>query len=250
MSAITCIYNTDKNNIGDWTCSPVQTLFIGAETCSVYESELDHKNIIFGGGGLINNFFGPYITKHLNRTSGARISWGIGHNFDATKYIESYPDWINRFTLSGIRDWPTPSGSYYVPCASCLSPVFDIEFDEPKHEVVFFKHNRIKSPITDIPSMFNSENRLLDVASFLSSGRTVVTNSYHGAYWSMLLNRNTIVINPWSSKFYGFKISPHYCNNYTLCDALKRPPIDYSGFKDECRDANFKFAKLALNVLE
>ena len=40
-----------------------------------------------------------------------------------------------------------------------------------------------------------------EVAGFLASGRVVVTNSYHGAYWTTLLGRPTLLWEPWCSKF-------------------------------------------------
>jgi hypothetical protein len=42
---------------------------------------------------------------------------------------------------------------------------------------------------------------LADVCAFLGSGRCVLTNSYHGAYWAALLGREVLVFEPWNSKW-------------------------------------------------
>ena len=82
---------------------------------------------------------------------------------------------------------------------------------------------------------------------FVGSGAKVVTNSYHGAYWAMLLGRKVVLAAPYSSKFHHYRHPPEISEDRSWTPALSCHGKDDRGALQECRDANRKFLKLALD---
>jgi hypothetical protein len=182
------------------------------------------------------------VLGEIDRTVGPRVLWGVGHNTRemATDNI-TYPSYVNMFHLVGIRDWD--SGYRWVPCASCMHPAFDKEY-EIKNEFVWFEHKKrlIDNKLMDLvsaPRMINSGQNLEQILEFLGSGETVVTNSYHGVYWATLLKRKVICI-PWGNKFNGFKHPPVMATEKDWPDKIGQGTI-YPDALDECREANIMF---------
>jgi exopolysaccharide biosynthesis predicted pyruvyltransferase EpsI len=89
--------------------------------------------------------------------------------------------------------------------------------------------------------MFNLKTSVEAVAAFLGSAETVVTSSYHGAYWASLLGRRVVGI-PTSSKFYGLKHAIPLCTieDWPRFEKLAR---SYPEALDDCRSANIAFAE-------
>jgi hypothetical protein len=152
-----------------------------------------------------------YLDK-LGDKSGARILWGAGHNADTNKKIKSldYPDWLADFTLIGIRDYGQPYE--WVPCASCMHPALRKKYPI-KNKVIWFEHKKQLIKSVDfggdpIPRFVNSGNNIDQTIELLGSSEIIVTNSYHGAYWGMLLGKRVIVDAPWSSKFWTMRHQP------------------------------------------
>lgn len=141
-----------------------------------------------------------------------RIIWGAGSNQQTDRKVKtlSYPDWMAEFDLVGVRDWK--QNLPWVPCASCMHPAFDRSY-EIKNEVIWFEHKKqlIKDFGDDpIPRFVNSGNNMDQTIEILGSAETILTNSYHGAYWGALLGRKVIVVNTWSTKFLGFRHPPAF----------------------------------------
>ena len=84
--------------------------------------------------------------------------------------------------------------------------------------------------------------------NFLGSAELVITNSYHGAYWATLLKRKVVVMQPFSSKFLGFRHPLVVANNFDITD-IKNLPV-YPNALKEAREANSKFAKKVLNKIK
>ena len=242
------------DNVGDLFSCPLDYFeFKSSEKINFLDLNLSKNHeiilpdLVFGGGGMLHDVFVDIFerfTKHPNRRK--LIFWGAGINeHDLDK--QYFPAFLNNFDLVGLRDYNNPWN--YVPCPSCMSPVFD----------------SIKSPITDfvtyahydnnicIQTPFNKNNRLvlgeslLDIINFLSQGETIITNSYHGAYWGMLLRRKVLIYKPFSNRFYGFKYQPPFCDekNWDVSIGIS-PPIDYL---IECRSLNEEFSKKITKIL-
>ena len=84
------------------------------------------------------------------------------------------------------------------------------------------------------------------VIEFLGSANTVVTDSYHGAYWAQLLGKNVQVAS-WSVKFNHMKYQPYFIDSINDKYIKKKNAID--GFLQECRDLNNNFYQKFINLL-
>ena len=191
--------------------------------------------------------------ESIDRTLGPRILWGVGHNSkekDIDSYDVAYPEYIKKFHLVGIRDFD--SDYRWVPCASCMHPGFDKEY-EIQNEVVWFEHKKklIDSKWFDVlpaPRMVNVGQNMEQILEFLGSAETVVTNSYHGVYWATLLGRKVVCV-PWGSKFNMFKHPPTMANERTWSDMIESA-TSYPSALSECRDANIEFFEDAKQILK
>lgn len=180
------------------------------------------------------------VLGEIDRTVAPRILWGVGHN-TKDQSNSTYPSYTNRFHLVGLRDWD--SGYRWVPCASCMHPAFDKQY-EIKNEFVWFEHKKrlIENRFLDLtpaPRMLNTGQNLEQIIEFLGSGETVVTNSYHGVYWATLLGRKVVCV-PWGSKFNSFKHVPTMATDKDWPDKIK-DAVAYPTALEECRSANTEF---------
>lgn len=204
----------------------------------------DPGDLVVGGGGLIGNaHFTAAIAAHFSASGGRRVLWGAGHNahlyphkFKAAgegwgrlrgelrgwlvrRGLRPASRWSRRlvyrptatdreqlakFDLVGLRDWD--SGERWVPCVSCMHPALDRHRDDQtRHDIVFADHPQFFGiEVMRSPKLSNQETDIETLVAFIASGRSVVTSSYHVAYWGVLLGRK-VVIAPWSTKFLRFK---------------------------------------------
>lgn len=240
----------DPNNLGDQVCNPTDYFHI-PDVVKVDAWDLgawaDDKesNMIFGGGGLIHGVLAEAI-RCVNRNPNRKlIAWGLGHNQHG-ETTNDYGGTLDGFDLIGVRDFKRAGlqGWDYVPCASCMRREIDAFSDlRPKGVCVLFSH--LDNPIhiqrrahstpwlaNDCPSFFRAIIHLL-------SGDNAITNTYHGAYWAMLLNRGVIIYKPFSSRFYDFEHQPKFCDESNWKDTLALHAG--TGFLKHCRDLNRKF---------
>jgi len=181
----------------------------------------------------------------VKSNSGPKILWGAGHNKqnwnnnDAIKW----PSWMSSFDLIGVRDYM--QGYEWVPCASCMHPAFDKEY-EIINKVIWFEHKKQLVKPADlsygepVPRFANSGSNIDQIIAILGSAETVITNSYHGVYWATLLGRKVICPDPWSSKFFYFKHEPTFCKVKEVADNIELAET-YPNALQECRDANLQF---------
>jgi len=219
MPSLTNYHVTDLTNIGDLLSSPLRYFdFPGfdCQTLDIGKVDADNvvdSNIIIGGGGLLFERFLPHIQdiyrtqinkNHINKI----ILWGVGQQRygAASRKPESfdYAPFVQKSHLVGIRD----DGMDYiwVPCASCMHPAFD-KLRKPEYEVVVFSHKKFQIDFPDMPKMTNLADDFEAVIDFLGSGETIITSSFHGAYWGTLLGRKVIAF-PFSSKFFTLRHQP------------------------------------------
>lgn len=268
---IVSIYDCFSSNAGDLNSSPINYFGFGGNDSiiekvssrTMRERERWHyyntnnSHFIFGGGGLITGKVKKMfrLISYQKRDDSKLIAWGIGYNetgvttqIDYTKVKNCF----SGFDLCGIRDYGHDiSPAYrYVPCSSCMNSIFDTVKESPRHDVVVYQHYGFPIPGSEkYPTMDNSVVDLKKIISFLSSGKTVVTSAYHGAYWAMLLNRNVIVI-PSASRFYGFKYPPIIATNETWETKIKEAsPYRYDNYLNECREINISFYESVKKVL-
>ena len=83
--------------------------------------------------------------------------------------------------------------------------------------------------------------------SFIGKSNTIVTDSYHAMYWSILLGKKVVAI-PNSSKFFDFKYQP-IISSFKEFEKDLHKAKSYSGVLEECREVNIKFADKVFNYL-
>lgn len=245
------LFRMDPTNAGDWHSPPMRYFPELGDTCIEVNSNTapaERSIIVMGGGGLISPK--PAFQK-LRRFLGKHvcIGWGLGENWHDEKNLgyfppqaQTLPDYLDRFDLLGIRDL---TGKYrHVPCASCMHPAFDERHDIRRH-VGFYLHKRIPLATAGHDVCSNDGDTLEDKVRFIGQSEVIVTNSYHGAYWAMLLNRRVVCV-PFGSKFYGFGEPLDFREPWNLMlDDLEGLPL-HPGYLQRCREANLGFHAEAL----
>lgn len=93
--------------------------------------------------------------------------------------------------------------------------------------------------IDTLDYMSNFGTNLEEKLNFLSEYEFIITNSYHGVYWSQLLNKKVLCY-PVKSSLLNFLCEPNFIiTNITndILDSCK----NYPDFLDLCINANISF---------
>jgi hypothetical protein len=248
------------NNIGDWMSSPLRFFSFPTKTAEVdilggtSQVQLNHDVLVGGGGLLARDSFALRMESIAERTKGSLIGWGIGHNrYEAINTTLSYPDYLRRFKLLGLRDYG--QGLPYVPCVSCMSPLFD-QAAEIRHEAVVYRHGKRPWPLEIDPEIPVMENTAIDAGmdeafrrtiDSLSSAEIILTNSYHGVYWGILLGKKVLAV-PFSTKFYALKYKVPLVETEDWRAQVHEAKA-YPEALEECRDLNRRFHAKVLAYL-
>jgi hypothetical protein len=233
----------DPENIGDMSCCP-QPYFAEFSGMPVKDfRKYDGGSGIFGGGGMLH----PDVDSILETARFAPISiaWGIGSNYHGVK-MPVHPNFFNNFSLVGIRDWR--SNWDYVPCPSCMAPEFNAPPATQRGEVCVYEHatHPIGSYFPGHPIKNNSEKTLAAVVKFLGEAKAVITNTWHGAYWCLLLDTPVAIFKPFSSRFYSFigsEVKIDFCDELNWKQVISQACPPRPGYLQRCRDINRLFAK-------
>jgi hypothetical protein len=265
------IHRSNTANVGDKMSSPtlyfdelrdVPVIDILGEqsdevsTVSAWRQAFDAAEaIIIGGGGLLEMpKFEPGLARMMSSDK-KLIFWGCGHN---RVRVESWSGLRTPYTLNlssatlvGTRD--AGVAERWVPCVTAMSPEFDRKY-EIEREVVFFANRGMANNSQYVPADFapgdimgNDRRGMDEIISFLASAETVVTSSYHGAYWATLLGRKVVAI-PTSSKFYSLSHPVPLCHK-SEWRRFTRLARSYPEALEECRAANIAFHRDVMNVL-
>jgi len=252
------VHRKVENNVGDYFCNPSRYFnFENLTSGELMHNQFPIKDqtIIVGGGGLIHKKFQLHIQSLLDKEPKNSVLWAVGHNFGRKHVTKQggdvyYPSWLNRVTLTGIRDYIPGYHNTYLPCVSCMHTAFDKTHDI-KHDYVYFTHaykSKYEYSDGDI-HMKNNEKDFEKVIDFLGTGKTIITDSYHGAYWGQLLGRDVRVIS-WSVKFDHMKYKPSFAEHISSWNSTSSPSYIADGFLDECRELNNNFYSRFLNMLD
>ncbi|MUU78133.1 polysaccharide pyruvyl transferase family protein [Winogradskyella endarachnes] len=268
-NSVVNLHRIDKNNVGDFFCAPhLYFDVLKDKSLDIFDYKVDNKtttnnfiekisnnSLIVGGGGLLNRSGFSKQMKLFEKLTDKNkkiVLWGLGHNRKDSSTYNNYIDYnieLSKFGLVGTRDYNMPGE--YVPCVSCLHPIFDTEFTSTQETGIIFHKDTLKKDnlVKRLENYATSSNttNLNEMISFIGKSETIVTDSYHAMYWSMLLNKKVIAI-PNSSKFYDFKYKPVFSSFDTFEDDLKKAK-SYSGILEECREINHNFAEKAFNYL-
>ncbi|MDR1477088.1 MAG: polysaccharide pyruvyl transferase family protein, partial [Rickettsiales bacterium] len=211
---ITFVHWTGTKNVGDINAAPYIYFDFGGRSRTVLNvPDIGRANsdaLVVGGGKILLD-----QPEWLAKVESAKnIIWGVG----AEPGLEYSPELLGKFQLVGVREYSSPmidgNQIFFVPCASCMSPIFDKKH-ETKHGAVFYYHATRTTPaqfdaMAGIPKYPNNLADMEEAIGFIASGDGVITNSYHGAYWALLLGKKVVCM-PFNEKFFGFEFKPEYC---------------------------------------
>lgn len=264
------VHRNSVNNIGDILSSPLNYFQYNQKTkiidiCDDYKSvflskwlckfKFDKLHIIFGGGGLIDN---SYFEKELNYITNLKpdsiVYWGVGHN---KHYDENEPRLFNeskslldKSVLWGVRD--KIPGMNYLPCSSCMNLALNFSSTKTVNDIVIYEHEHIpliSKSLEGKPKMVNNHHSIEQVVEFFSSANYIITNSYHGMYWALLLKKKVIVVSPFSSKFDLFSYDVPIGTMEQLPELLEQSVV-YNDALDECRLLNQEFYNKTLSLYD
>ena len=180
------------------------------------------RTFIYGGdkifGGLSNY---PSLRRDKQTLS---ITLGVG-TMQSFPILWCYMKARRLMDLIGSRDFCNTRYSY-APYPSSMVPAFDAPTD-PIHDVDFCAHGRktdkigIKIP-NHIPVLTNSCADLDTALNFISSGATVISNSYLSVYWGILMRRKTLCV-PFSNKVAKYRLRPDSATATNWQDKISNP---------------------------
>ena len=254
------VYEKNTTNIGDLSCAPsmyfedLNKFGVSIGVMDLNESiSVRNKIFIVGGGGLFQKYFNEKIDNLMRLSKyNTIIFWGCGlDNRIGDSFI--YPC-LRKNIIFGVRDFGTVG--CFVPCASCMSKLFD-RYRDGKIIDNFrvYLHsdysNKIRDDLKNFSTMENkSVSSLNETLEFLGGGEYIITNSYHGIYWSILLNKKVIVL-PWVDeerkligfpyKFTSMKYDVVLCKNWKNFENYTSCAKNYPDALFECRELNLKF---------
>jgi hypothetical protein len=219
MRDIHFISRFDTDNVGDRWSSPYHFFdFDGFNKKTIpwagtkkYRSEGDHFATIIGGG-----LFGPGSIRPIieSQPNSKFVYWGGGWprvvGYDKRKINLQTEKFNLNFPFSqmpfGIRDYC--EHLEFVPCASCMLPQLDKKYSIKRDVGVYYHSGYTKrdwyNKDTDIRYLphDNMHNHcdINDVIKFIGESETIITSSYHGAYWGVLLGKNVEIGDPLKSR--------------------------------------------------
>lgn len=201
---IQAVYATTPSNLGDMASCPLNYFRFGENGRERRTMHLHVRNdekkarawpTIIGGGGLFkrNN---ERSMRHWHKTASKTVVWGAGLNDNDGRLQDYGAEWRNgKRLLMGVRDNLTADPEW-VPCASCMHPLFEEFRDQMKYrEWAFYEGWETINGLSPAGrlSCWGLHN-MRQAIEFLASTSVVVTASYHGAYWATLLGCKVAVI--------------------------------------------------------
>ena len=191
----------DSLNAGDRYSSPLEYFGFDGHEVAIGDMRTPPQCkpdlVIYGGGSIT-------ASPDFRTWDCPVVAWGVGHHVRREPWADAMDAEHARAAamcdLYFPRDRVNGFEDCWTPCASCMSPAFDVE-REPEHRVVRYSAaRRINLENGVDPHMTNEDGTIEEAVAFLALGEKVVTSSYHGAYWAELLGRSVEIV-PWGSKF-------------------------------------------------
>lgn len=243
------VFHSTADNIGDQMCGPAQYLWPTiARAAPIRKTLPDGFDAAILGGGQIFAQLDILSAKNAERTAPLKlVAWGVGLPLYGLK-DETVHKVAQRFQAFSTRNYDWRNELSFVPCASCLSPLFD-NCKTPTHAIVVYNHRKkpgAENVPSEVPIMTNSVGDPKRAIDFIASGDTIVTSSYHGVYWAQLLGRRVVCI-PYNSKFQSFQYTPSLATpdswSAVVKSAKRFPPT-----LEEYRTLNRSFALRAERI--
>lgn len=236
------------NNGGDNGCCPLDYFDFGGYEKLDIRSDFDTKNIgkddlvIIGGGGLLNYHQDWNLRINSVVATGAKVVvWGAGENTHFDDLVAK-PALKLGDCLVGVRDYNHPLFDY-LPCPSCMSGIFnDMGNGGSGMGVVVHADTELPEQLAGLPSVDNSKS-MAEIVEFIQSKKVILTNTYHGAYWSRLCDKVVVIFGQFSTRFLGLQGISHlacYAQSSEFIDRIQGGIVRGS-YLAECRRLNREF---------
>lgn len=227
----------NSRNMGDTMCAPYHYFDFGKDTRvnDVRKFPEHSRDVAIFGGGAVAGIMRQ--TQAVQKSHAKKvITWGVGRSIRGV--FRGYPAYPGGVHLQGVRDYSLdlPKNFFYVPCASCMHEAFDRSYVIERNVVGFINAAK-PAQFVGVDLQIDNRRPMAEIIAVLGSANIVVTNSYHGAYWAMLLGRRVIIAGAYSSKFRMFKHQPALTESLDWRAQLPKA-VAYSGVLEECRDIN------------
>ena len=260
------------NNAGDKFCSPHLYYkfdeykiehYSGLSSRGSWNRINKSRNsiVIFGGGGIIDTNNDKHNHYKKLEKSNMYFHWGSGSNKLNIKNIDWKPakneinvhdDILENFIFVGRRDYLDKyyNNHEYVPCVSCKLEQLQNNY-KVKRRIGIIQHmwlKQIRNLNYPTITMNLSKYDISKIIKFIGESEIIVTGSFHGAYWSLLMKKKVIINGSWSSKFDTLKYKPVTLSK-NIEDDIKKciiPPTDYL---EECIRLNDTFHSKILNTI-
>ena len=256
-------------NTGDWICSPICWYYDYFKNYNVIRHNINSvdwhvigKNdlVILGGGGLLyaSVEWNRTIERLLEKTAGV-IAWSVGHNFQnnikSLKKSSLVKIDFNKMDLVGIRDYKHESGLSWLPCVTCKSPELNKESDIKRRFGVVEHHYYPIKIAKELPlEKINNSYTIEEITDFIASSEVIITNAYHIIYFSQLMGKKVICIDPFSDKYDYLKYKPLVIYGKVTekkleaaTSKLSSPP---EGFLEEAIKLNDSFFEQVKKIVE
>lgn len=257
-------HRLDERNPGDFWSSPHHYFDLGSKLVidcldtglrGTEFQKYDYDLHIAGGGAIFSSLRwakeNEYVRK--NAKSPAHVVWGAGINFK-DGIIKS----MKEYDLVGIRNYRKKYSKnwMFVPCVSCMHELFDKDYEVTQEfgAVLHFKRDPGdygKLQAQGVKFIRNKPAKIKNVINYIGKCETIITNSYHGAYWAMLMNKRVITYIPKDTgpdnKLLTFEIDPiQYADGEFTWDLLKKP-YNYDNLLERYRERNRVFYERVVN---
>jgi hypothetical protein len=132
-----------------------------------------------------------------------------------------------------------------------MHPAFGIfRHIAPQRDHLIYEHHGARLTISGPARICNRQpiSFFGDVIALMAQSRCIISNSYHGLYWAMLLGRKAVCVSPMSSRFYGFKYPPQFATAEDWKEKAEAAGV-YPDYLEECRAENVKFYAKAKELI-
>lgn len=165
--------------------------------------------VIIGASGMLNvtESFNQNIIRLLDMCDTV-IGYGIG--FNRTPGQEPATDIVphlHKFKLLGVRDFDNPHGVRYLPCPS-VKLLEGLEPRETRRKFGVIHHRDYRLGWPGKWESIDNSRSVWEILDFIQESETIITSSYHCAYWSQLLGKKVVVDRIFSEKFNYFRHKP------------------------------------------
>jgi hypothetical protein len=152
---------------------------------------------------------------------------------------------LDKVDLLSFRE--NYGGSRWVPCVSCMHKIFNRTLEKSTIGLGAVLNGKQKNKSgLKVPTVFDTDN-FKNICTLISSCETIITNSFYGAYWSMLFGKRVMIMEGTDPRIHSIPIPYVYTSNRYF-NNIKTFSSNVE-FLNICRSRNTEFyEKLKLKI--